>query len=171
MSYVDNQPDPNAKPAMTRREANWHAHVAGMRASEAAADGNPAAADAIMAGSHPRPGAMVAGLHIPPLTIATFWALRDVAKAGDVSGIESQLVSLLAFLDPDAVRAAAKDKDLAWLEDQAYSIARSLSPQAYAEIGRYIGAQMAALESLGGSPDDAPDAPAGKPPAASSAAG
>ena len=162
-------PDSQTKPSMTRREANWHAHVAGMRAAEAASEGDPAAADALMEGSAPSP-TMVAGFHMPPLTIAVFWALRDVARAGEIKGIESQIISLMAFLDPDAVRDAAKKKDIDWLVEEAYKISRKLTPSGYADLAGYIADQMEALRNLGGSPDDAPTAPVGKPPVASSAA-
>ena len=168
MSLVDYQPDPAARPTITRREANWHAHVAGMRASEAAtaAGGDPAAIDAL-SGSGP---VVIGGISIPPLTIATFWSLREVAKSCDITGIGSQMISLLAFLDPEAVRQAGKAGDIAWLEDEAFRLASTITPLVYAEIGRHIDAQLATMQSLGGSSDDSPEAPAGKPPAANSVA-
>lgn len=164
---------PDARPEMPRQTANWHAHVAGARARHAAtaAGADPAAVASLEAAG--RAPARIGPFELPDLTVVTFWVAGDLARKWPEmnTGIKGQVLSLITFLEPDLVRECLLADDQARLDARAYEIARMLTPEDYIAAARHIGEAMARMEALGGSRDDSPDAPAGKPPAGSSATG
>lgn len=67
-------------PEMSRQEASWHEHLAGMRAAEAARKqgGNPAAIDAVAAAT--AGPVEIGGFLLYPATEGTVWTLKRLAR-------------------------------------------------------------------------------------------
>lgn len=65
---------------MSRQEASWHEHLAGMRATEKARSqgGNPAAIDAVAAAT--AGPVEIAGFLLQPASQGTIWTLKRVAR-------------------------------------------------------------------------------------------
>jgi hypothetical protein len=65
---------------MSRQEASWHEHLAGMRAAEAARKqgGNPAAIDALATAT--AGPVRIAGFDLYPASQGTIWTLKRVAR-------------------------------------------------------------------------------------------
>lgn len=86
-------------PEMSRHEASWHEHMAGMRAAQEAraSGGNPATAEAL---AHATAGPLdIGGFHIQPCSQGTIWTLQRLARE---FAIYADLHHLHSSPDPDA---------------------------------------------------------------------
>ncbi len=148
------------KPLMSRREANWHAHVSGMAEREAAeAGGDPAAIAALCHGAAQADGGpFIAGLTLRPLTIGTLEALH---LAGSVYAAENpagrpMIVTLreltrtvLCFARPEWVYERLSAGAATEVDAEAVRIGFSMTKGVMEEANAWIEAQMREFFGLG----------------------
>lgn len=163
---------PADKPVMTQREANWHTHMAGMRAtSEAQRQGyDPEAAAALL-------DAGVAGRRIgahvfPPVHAGFLLMLGLVNQVSEtLPSLKSESASLMAIAfclgDPERAWVLLRAEDgWAAFEQACFEFASQFTLADLKDIGRWIGQQMELLKD-----PEPEDKPAGKSPAPAAGAG
>ena len=169
-----------AKPQMTQREANWHVHLAGMRASEQAEQlgTTPQDARALLNGAVG--GKLVAGMKFPPIHGGFLLMLTFLGELKEkLTALKSDSGSLMAIsyclgmpdhaweslqLDDGGsgviTRALWRDGIVVALEGQSLP-APNGAVLALKELGAWVAEQMAAMNAGDG---DAPEAEKKSPP-------
>ena len=155
----------NTKPEMSRQEASWHEHIAGIRAEEKArAEGGDTAAIAAIANATVGP-VTIAGHTLAPASQGTVWTLqrlaRDFQAYADTNGLATpeamasptnQLVqlglTLLVFLNPRAVWRDLETGKLADLIARADDMMWSMPLTDQVALQSHFRAQMAAINAL-----------------------
>lgn len=166
---------------MSRQEASWHEHIAGMRAAEEArkAGGDPAAYEAFataVAGP-----VTIGAFTLHPASEGTVWTLRRVAREfqvwADANGLavagtnepdgERELIemglSVLVFCDSLRVWRALDARDLEGLIFEARQLVWGVPVEVYRALEAHFQEQMDAIRRLSD--------PSGAPPKKQTTAG
>jgi len=163
------------KPEMSAREASWHVHLAGMRASAEAKKkgGNIDAIEALAsATAGPR---MIAGMPIYPATEGTVFTLRRIARefnawadgiempragAGQPNGHRELLelgLSTLTFMDSLAVWTALDAEGIEPLIVRAETLIFRVEIEIQRQLEDHFTREMARISELSGSDEGTPE--------------
>lgn len=161
------------KPEMSRTEASWHEHVAGMRARAAAKrqGGNPLAEAAF--GSATAGPRQIGGFTVHPATEGTVWTLRRIAREfaawanalgmpiaadDEPEGTREMFelgLSTLVFMDSRRVWTALDAGGLEDLIGEADALFWDVPLETKRELERFFRGQMDVIRDLSG-PGEAP---------------
>lgn len=177
------QTDPNHAttgplPEMSRHEASWHEHLAGMRAAEAArAKGADPTAVEALASATAGP-LQIGAFNIRPASQGTIWTLQRVARewekfasahaipaSGDSAAPGTrELIELglatLAFCDARECWLALDRGEIAHLVEKADAMMWEIPVETQLKLQNHFQAEMARIGRLAPGQEDAP----GKPP-------
>lgn len=166
-------------PEMSRQEANWHQHLAGMRAAEKARNQgcNPAAIDAFATATA---GPLeIGGFLLQPAGQGTVWTLKRLAKEfrawadrhglpsageGEENGTREALelgLSTLAFCDSLSCWTALELGDLESLIIRAEKIMWAMPVETFKKLEEHFQTQMQRIRDLTPDDEDAPGKPNG----------
>jgi hypothetical protein len=158
--------DDTPKPEMSRHEASWHEHLAGMRAAEAARKqgGDPQAAEA-MAWATASP-VRIAGYELRPASQGTLWTLRRLAREfsawadaigmpkaapGEADGSRECIemgLTMLAFTDSLRVWDLLETERLGELITEAEKLIHRVPLEDYRKLERHFQMQMERIHGL-----------------------
>lgn len=145
---IPGQPGP--RPQMTRQDANFNVHVAGMRAAEEAEKTgvSPQQADALLDAA--AGGRIIGGVKFPPIHASLLLLLPQLdGFKTHCPALASEAVSLMGIaycvLKPAEARATIRAKDGEKFEEEMYAIAEHLTLPQLKELGEWIADQMKLL--------------------------
>jgi hypothetical protein len=157
MTPTPQTPPATEKPTMSRKEANWQVHVAGMQASASteATGIDPATASHLLDAAT---GLTVQNIAFPPITagflmmLPLIEGLRDKCQSMSQEG--GQLAALAFCLgEPDAAWKMLRQKDDgASFECAAFAYASQFTLSDLRTLAKWMTAQMAALNESGEDP-------------------
>jgi len=159
-------PTPSTLPEMSRHEASWHEHVAGMRAADHARHegGDPAATAALAtatAGTR-----QIGPFTVRPASQGTVWALRRIAREWQVYADARNLPStgdptnpgtrelielglaVLAFCDARATWLALDNGELASLVSRAEDMMWNLPVEIQMQLQAHFTGEMDRIKDL-----------------------
>lgn len=157
---------------MSLREANWHAHLAAMRAGNQAAQLGTTPADATALLDAASGGVIVANLRFPPIhagfLLMLTWLGELKAKVVSLQSDSGSLMAIAYCLGmPDQAWAALRQKDDgARFEAEVFDFAKAIPLPALKALGAWVAEQMATMTAAEEEPPSKQPAEQGSAPTA-----